>query len=403
MPKKSFSLKERIYSGIVALLLLIAAVLVVILIVQSKMGTSEDVTLNHPSVVDTDVTPEPLRLRTTSTPGPSLSPTPTAAPSPTPYVVEYDYLPVYSRVETDQKMIAVTMDDCSHLSNMRKLVDFCRTLNVRLTLFPIGKGIMLDGMYEVYDTLIEDLGFQVENHTFSDAKLYSLSDSEMCSEIWSTDIALDYILGKDYQMHFLRMRGGSGTKDTRLHHYLKQIGYDGIVTWTVSGTAASQETLQKSLAPGNIYQFNSTTADCTKMAEFMQYAISEGYALVTVNELLGLPANESVRMSQSDILSQKLPELEGYVPVFVEHKVGDYAWQVYLIQSRLAELGYLNADDVDGAYGRGTSSAISAFQATFGQLATGIATSEVQLKLFSSDAPPNPYPVTPAPAEETEG
>ena len=96
-------------------------------------------------------------------------------------------------------------------------------------------------MDDIIRSCVRDLGFEVENRTWSNGQLYRLSETELAVEIWSADIAVDYVLGLDYDMHFFRMYGGSGARDTRTHAYLKQLGYDAIVTWTVSASTTSLE------------------------------------------------------------------------------------------------------------------------------------------------------------------
>ena len=137
-----------------------------------------------------------------------------------------------------------------------------------------------------------------------------------------------------------------------------------------------------------------------KMISFMKFAQEQGYRMVTLNELLGYEEN-AYQPAQESILTQTLPMLEDYENVYVQLKVGDRAWQVFLIQSRLVELGYLAADGADGVFGESTSSAISKFQAQCGLMGTGVATTQTQIELFADDAPKNPDPaptVVPTPS-----
>ena len=158
------------------------------------------------------------------------------------------------------------------------------------------------------------------------------------------------------------------------------------MNWTVSGSDASGEYLRSHLKPGYIYQFDSGKESLSKMVDFVAFAIDKGYRCVTVNELLGFEPNSCTEPTDS-ILSRTLPAPEPYETVYVDHKIGDRAWQVLLIQTRLSELGYLLPDDADGIFGEGTSAAISQFQARCGMLGTGVATAETQERLFASDAP----------------
>ena len=90
-------------------------------------------------------------------------------------------------------------------------------------------------------------------------------------------------------------------------------------------------------------QFNTSEEDVRKLISFMEFAADQGYEMVTLNELLGYEDN-AMTASETDILSQVMPALQDYEPVRISLSVGDRAWQVLLVQSRLAELGYLAQD-----------------------------------------------------------
>ena len=405
--KKKYSWRERFYSFLISLFCIAAAVLVVAIVADFKLNTGKKDAVQS-AFQASEATPEPLTLRAAeATAMPDVEATATPEPAE-PEVTEppFEFLPVYSRASTNENVIAITLDDCSYLTNVKYAVQAAQEVGAKLTLFPMGQNVMGDGMAEVIRTCVFELGFEVENRTWSNALIYRLTDKELAAEIWSADVAVDYVLDKNYDMHLFRMRGGLGVHDARTHAYLKQLGYDAIVTWSVSGPDLTAEELKQSLAPGKIYLFNSTEDDVKKLIEFMQFAATRGYRMVTLNELLGYDEN-AYTDPESSILSQTMPLLENYEPLPLSHQIGDRAWQVLLIQSRLAELGYLPADGADGVFGATTSSAVSAFQVNCGMLGTGVATTETQLRLFADDAPrctdPSPAPMetlSPEPEQE---
>ena len=184
--------------------------------------------------------------------------------------------------------------------------------------------------------------------------------------------------------------GGDGEYDQRTHNYLRQLGYLGIADWSLSGSDADLERIKSSLAPGKIYLFHTTDADTAKLKEFIPYAVSQGYELVTLNELLGLEANAVSDLSTAETT---MPEPQPYATVYAEQKKGDYSWSVVLIQRALYEKGYLAAsaktatkgDVADGVYGDSTADAISAFQRANGLPETGVADAATQ-RLLLGDA-----------------
>ena len=80
--------------------------------------------------------------------------------------------------------------------------------------------------------------------------------------------------------------------------------------------------------------------------------------------------------------SESAPADEG-TPTLQKGSKGD---DVKKLQQRLKDLNYLSGS-VDGDYGNGTASAVSAFQQEAGLSATGIADEETQKALFADDAP----------------
>ena len=95
--------------------------------------------------------------------------------------------------------------------------------------------------------------------------------------------------------------------------------------------------------------------------------MSQGYSLVTMNELLGLPANETAPLTQQD-----MPMPASYTDDHHTQKLGDYTWVVLQLQEALRSQGYLVMDGPStGYYGEMTAQAVSAFQADHGLTVSG--------------------------------
>ncbi|MGN0803207.1 MAG: polysaccharide deacetylase family protein [Candidatus Faecivicinus sp.] len=318
------------------------------------------------------------------TPEPTAVPTPepTAAPASEPF----EYLPVVKKAQTTEKKIAITVDDCFQVNNLARICSTADKYGGRLTLFPIGENLSKAGMSDLLKLAVSK-GFQIENHTWSHARVFRLSDEEMAAEIWKQRNALNQALGVNYQQSFFRLMGGDGEYDQRTHSYLKQLGFRGIADWTLSGSDADMSLINSTLAPGVIYLFHTTDADTAKLEEFIPYAASQGYELVTLNELLGYPANTWTDLSTAET---SMPQPQAYTVEYREQKNGDYSWAVVKIQAKLEELGYLRATSshavigqcADGVYGESTASAVAAFQASVGLPATGVADVDTQSALL---------------------
>lgn len=326
------------------------------------------------------MTPPPV----IATPVPTAEPTP--EPTEEPYV-PFEFLPVVQRADTTEKKIAITVDDCFQVDNLRYLCEGTVAYGGKLTIFPIGQNLQINGMSEVLREFVFDHGFQIENHTWSHARVFRLPEEEMAAEIWKNCNAVNKCLGVNYQQSFFRLMGGDGEHDQRTHNYLKQLGFKGVASWSLSGSDATLDQMKEHLKPGAIYLFHTTDKDTANLAKFIPYAVSQGYEIVTLNELLGLPANTWTDLSTAETSA---PVPVEYVEEYHDQKVGDYSWSVVQIQTRLMQLGYLNSSSdsaldntaADGVYGNGTAQAVSEFQTAVGLPATGIADPYTQLELF---------------------
>ena len=309
------------------------------------------------------------------------TPEPTATPEPTPEPVQatFEYLPVIKHGETGENKIAITVDDCFQVENLRTITKTAYAANQgKLTIFPIGQNLSLDGMKETLQTCVFQLGYEIENHTWSHARIFRLPEQEMAAEIWNQSQALNQLLGVNYEQHFLRLMGGDGNNDQRTHSFLSQLGFKGIADWSLSGSDADLDWIKKSLEPGMIYLFHTTDRDTGILQQFIPWAVKQGYELVTLNELMGFEEN-----AMSEFQVSTMPQPQAYTVDYHTHKKGDYAWIIVQMQDKLRALGYLTMDGPStGYFGDQTAAALKAFQQNNGLNPTGEADSYTQQVLL---------------------
>ena len=297
--------------------------------------------------------------------------TPTAAPTAEPE--PFQYLPVFSQGSNTDKRIAITIDDCFQAENLRTLAKLVYSKGGKLTIFPIGENINNPNMPETLRDCVK-AGFEIENHTWSHARIFRLPEQEMAEEIWKQSQTLNQALGVNYQQHFFRLMGGDGMNDQRIHNYLDQLGFKGIAWWSLSGSDAEYDEIKASLKPGMIYLFHTTDRDTGILKQFIPYVISEGYQLVTMNELLGFEEN-----AITELTTQAMPQPRPYTVDYATHKQEDYAWIIVQMQDKLREMGYLKLDGAStGYYGKQTVAAVEAFQRDHGLTPTGTADAKTQ-------------------------
>ena len=325
---------------------------------ETAVAPSEEPTADPPAV---------------STPEPDPMPAPESIPEPA-------KLPVYYRGDAGAKRIAITVDDCYQVSNLRKIVGYAEAAGGKLTLFPVGENLSKPGMPALLKRCAFELGYEIENHTYSHARIFRLPEDEMAGEIWRQSAALNRALGADYRQHFLRLMGGDGETDLRIHDYLDQLGYRGIAKWSVSGSDSDLAQIKRKLAPGQIYLFHTTDADTAKLRAFIPWAVAQGYELVTLNALLGLPENEV-----SPLRERTMPAPRTCAGDDHTLKVGEYTWTALRLQDRLRRLGYLDMSGPStGYYGARTAAAVAAYQRSQGLKATGRADAATQRLLLGN-------------------
>ena len=292
------------------------------------------------------------------------------------------YLPIFAKADTTEKIIAITVDDCFQPNNLRQIVQCAIDNGGKLTILPIGQNLENTATQEAIRYAYEN-GMELENHTYTHPAFYRMSTEDMAREIYMNNRAVSVTLGVDYQMHFMRTRGGDNRHDLRTHQYIEKMGYYGMAHWSVDGSRSSVGELKASLKPGQIYLFHTTDNDLSLLSGFIPYATQQGYRLVTLNEMFGYPENETSPLSEFD-----MPEPDPYVieEYKLVNKKNNYIYDVYLIQQRLIELGWLD-DTADGVYGNATYMAVGYFQKAIGMQPNGDATPETQEALFADDAP----------------
>ncbi|MBR2797759.1 MAG: polysaccharide deacetylase family protein [Clostridia bacterium] len=331
---------------------------------------------------------EPLVPLNTPTPTPEPAPEPTPQPEAAdpqralarPTATAEGFMPVFSKANTQEKIVAITVDDCFQAENLRQIVDKAIEVGGKLTIFPIGQNVVKQAQSEILKYAWEN-GFELENHTYTHNGLFACSNEELAQEVYSQQMALSHILGVEYQCHFLRPRGGDARGDQRMQMYAKQLGYYGIAHWSASGSANNTK-IAKALEPGAIYLFHTTDTDLEKLLRFIPWVVEQGYQLVTLNEMFGYPANET-RPLEGDAKDYPVPQLEPYQMVYVPLKKTTFSWEAYLLQEKLIAMGYLTGSP-DGVYGDGCVAAIRAYQKDHGMEQTGEADADLVRTILES-------------------
>ena len=378
---------------VIACFLAVALLIVGIGLLSSRSGGTDRVRAPEQALAGADGDAEAL-----GSDAPEASPTeePVAvAPTPEPRADETwrdgqyapepqgeNYLPVFIQADRQDKVIAITVDDCFQTENLQQILQLAEETGGRITIFPIGELLQRPQLQEVIRSAYAS-GHEIENHTWSHDSLYNLSAEQLASHVFNQDRAVDLVLGVNHHAHFLRPRGGDDRNDLRTHSYVRQLGYYGIAHWSVSGTDSSISKINASLKPGQVYLFHCIDSDLEKLKAFIPYAAGQGYRLVTMNEMFGYGPNYEEPLTD-DPRTREIVQLEPYERDYKTIKATTYDYAVYEVQAALKKAGYLKGNP-DGIYGKGTAKRAAEWQKANGFKADGILTPEQQRKLFGVD------------------
>ena len=296
-------------------------------------------------------------------------------------------LPVYAKGQSADKSIAVMIGGCDKAENLARLLDVCERYGARATLFPKGRAAEDEAVARQILRAYA-LHMELENGTYSDPDaLYALSDAELADEIYKGQLAVSKAAGVRYGMHFLRTSSGKGVDDARTGAYLCKLGYIGTVEPGFTGTGASQNDIRSALKAGTVYLFTTSDADIASVEQFIPYAVGLGYNVVTLNEIFSLPQNgTSALPAEGDPYYGTVPPEPYAIAEYATLKKGAGSRDVYLLQQKLLDLGYLQYERATGLYGETTKKAVHYFQVQAGLGADGIAGEKTQQLLFSDDA-----------------
>jgi len=193
-----------------------------------------------------------------------------------------------SRIETDQKVIALTFDDAPS-DQTDTILRILREKKIPATFFMIGENIE---KYPLEAQAIVSEGHEVGNHSYSHKRLIFTSYANVENEIEKTNSGIRE-LGYEDTIHF---RPPNGKKMLALPYYLKTHNIKTIM-WDIEPDTYFKEsgdiikfTVERT-RPGSIilmHPFCSKycQADRDALPQIIDKLQSQGYSFVTVSELL---------------------------------------------------------------------------------------------------------------------
>lgn len=194
------------------------------------------------------------------------------------------------RVETTEKVVALTFDDGPHPAGGQYVLDTLAAEQVHATFFLMGRDL------ETYPDLgrkIAAAGHEIGNHTYNHQRMVGVLPSTVAKEVEDTDARIR-ATGYQGDIHF---RPPNGKKLFALPHYLSTHNRKTIM-WDVepdsTGTPAAQQIERETLEqakPGSIILLHPMYLGRDQTRQALKPIITglkeRGFRFVTVSALLG--------------------------------------------------------------------------------------------------------------------
>lgn len=279
--RKTRQQQKLLIYGLLALVLIVALVFGLRAILYR--GAPDQTVLEGEKAAESTLAPTDQPSEAEEQPVRTLAPTAAASNE------KVKLLPIIARKKNETKKIAITVDDCLNADVLAGIVKLAEKYKIGLTFFPRGNTFKknADLWKEIYEK-----GFEIENHTYTHTNVSKLKGDKLRDNIKKSNDALNEVLGVNYHMRSFRCPTGDGMKLPRLHTVLRELGYESVASWGLSGTRKAEETIRITQG-GQILLFHANKkSDLAALKKVVPGLINRGFELVTINELYGKGANE---------------------------------------------------------------------------------------------------------------
>lgn len=188
---------------------------------------------------------------------------------------------VYSKVDPNKKMVALTFDDGPSIYT-KDILDQLEKYNAHATFFVVGNRV---SGYASTVRRAYQLGCEIGNHSWSHPNLASVSVKTMKNEIDKTDAAIKKVIGKKSAL----LRPPYGAVDSDVKQYAgKPLIHWSIDTldWSTRNSSKTISAVLNNVRDGSIVLMHDLyAATRTAAVSLIPKLISRGYQLVTVSEM----------------------------------------------------------------------------------------------------------------------
>lgn len=196
---------------------------------------------------------------------------------------------VYVHKNTEEKLVALTLDDGPHEVKTEKILAVLDKYKVKATFFVIGQNA------EKNPQLVKkaaELGHEIGNHTYDHKSIYKLSGEILCEDVEKCSNVIKGITGKKPKL----FRPPEGFMNDTIASAVAENGYD-VILWKVDtydwkGKSAAEiaSNVIRSVKSGDIILMHDYIWRQSHTAEALDIIIPQllerGYKFVTVSELI---------------------------------------------------------------------------------------------------------------------
>ncbi|MBQ6262469.1 MAG: polysaccharide deacetylase family protein [Clostridia bacterium] len=200
---------------------------------------------------------------------------------------------IVSKIETGEKVVALTFDDGPHPRTTAEILDVLKDYGVRATFFNVGENAVKRPELTAREVAE---GHEVGNHTFTHINVKSLSAEKLKEQLIDTEDAITEAAGVKPTL----FRPPEGKIGKEGESAAEELGYTVVLwsvdtrDWTHRTARAIAETVEDNVNDGDVilcHDFisgESHTAEALRI--FIPKLLEEGYEFVTVSELISKKA-----------------------------------------------------------------------------------------------------------------
>ncbi len=210
-----------------------------------------------------------------------------------PMVQKATHRDVLFHVDTQQQVIALTIDDGPHATITPKILDVLADHNVRASFFLIGMNVL--GNERIVERIVAE-GHEIGNHMLVDERSIDLSSREFLRQLQQTDRILRQFARPTW------FRPGSGFYTHQMVEQIKTNGYrlvvgsvypyDAQVPATLDATEFLTNHVVANTVPGSIIVLHDGQDDRERVVGVLERLLptllDQGYRFLTVSELADL-------------------------------------------------------------------------------------------------------------------